>query len=98
VLWCGAGFAELGLCLSLSRLQLGFAPFTDVRFCADCCLSRRAAVDPLLTSATGRNWPKADVDAEVQDPRLMLRRFSITGDRHTGGQIVASGKKTIIIS
>ena len=31
MLW-GAGVAALGACLSVSRLLLGFAPFTDVRF------------------------------------------------------------------
>jgi len=65
----GAGVAALGACLSVSRLLLGFAPFTDVRFWPFLALrerqkaihsrpSRRAANYPLQPAVTGGNQPK----------------------------------------
>jgi len=35
----GAGVAALGACLSVSRLLLGLAPFTDVRFWPEAVIS-----------------------------------------------------------
>jgi hypothetical protein len=58
VLWGGAGFAELGLCLSLSRLLLGFAPLIDARFWPIVACHERQQLT--LVDVFGRNRGSGD--------------------------------------